>query len=78
MKLKKCVRAAQSLPYSFSHSSTTGADHQSFLSALHPAFGAAAAAGHSSHSIVPYYQELCFYCSLMKLLFPMTSSVVEY
>lgn len=49
-------RAAQSLPYSFSHSSATGTDHHSFLSALHPAFGAAAAAGHSSHSL-PYYQQ---------------------
>ena len=51
-------RAAQSLPYSFSHSST-GTDHPSFLSALHPAFGAAAAAGHASHSL-PYYQECDF------------------
>jgi len=44
-------RAAQTLPYSFSHS-TSGSDHPSFLSALHPAFGTTA--GHTS---LPYYQQ---------------------
>ena len=44
-------RAAQTLPYSFSHS-TSGSDHPSFLSALHPAFGTTA-----GHTTLPYYQE---------------------
>ena len=52
--LIQLFRAAQTLPYSFSHS-TSGSDHPSFLSALHPAFGTTA--GHTS---LPYYQEWFF------------------